>query len=58
MWILVVLMLTVDGLYTEQVGVYQTIDECFDMRELVVEELGRPIVNYQAVCVQYKRSYE
>jgi hypothetical protein len=26
-------------------------DECFDARDRLVEVIGRPIVNYQAICV-------
>lgn len=32
------------------VGMTQT--ECFEARELAVERIGRPIKNYQAVCIQ------
>ena len=30
---------------------YNDMYECFDARERLVEVIGRPIVNYQAVCV-------
>lgn len=26
-------------------------DECFDKREKIIYERGRPIIDYQAVCV-------
>ena len=32
-------------------GVFKTMDECFTARDRAIEELGRPIINYQAVCV-------
>ena len=50
--VLVLVMITVDGLYTEHVGTYNSMQKCFEQRELVVEELGRPIVGYQAICIQ------
>ena len=33
------------------VAPFNTMDECFDAREQLVEDIGRPIVNYQAVCI-------
>lgn len=36
---------------TKVLGVYNTMEECFDAREAVVELVGRPIQNYQAVCI-------
>jgi len=36
----------------EPVAAYSNMDECFEARELLVLELGRPVVNYQAVCIQ------
>lgn len=33
------------------VAPFSTMDECFDAREQLVEDIGRPIVNYQAVCI-------
>ena len=33
------------------VAPFSTMDECFLAREQLVREIGRPIVNYQAVCV-------
>lgn len=32
-------------------GVFQSMEACFAARDRAVEELGRPIINYQAVCV-------
>lgn len=30
---------------------YSKMDECFAAREELIEQVGRPIVNYQAICV-------
>lgn len=50
-WLLFIITLTFDGPIYEYEGAYLTMDECFDAREIIVEEYGRPIINYQAVCV-------
>ena len=36
---------------TEAIGTYSKMDDCFTARELLVEVVGRPIRNYQAICV-------
>ena len=33
------------------VAPFNTMDECFEAREQLVQDIGRPIVDYQAVCV-------
>jgi len=32
-------------------GEFKTMAECFERREELVQFMGRPIVNYQAVCI-------
>lgn len=32
-------------------GEYTSMDKCFEDRDIVVERIGRPIINYQVVCV-------
>lgn len=34
-----------------KVNDFQSMEECFDAREVVVEGIGRPIINYQALCL-------
>lgn len=36
---------------TTLVSTHTSMVECFDHRDAVVSEVGRPIINYQAVCV-------
>jgi len=50
-WILFVIILTFDGPQYEMLGTFDSMEDCFEQRELVVKELGKPIINYQAVCV-------
>ena len=33
---------------------HNRMDQCFEARDLYVEKTGRPIVNYQAICVLRK----
>jgi len=35
----------------QPVEVFETMDECFTARNILVQQIGRPIVNYQAICV-------
>lgn len=31
--------------------VYSTMIECFEERDKVVKKMGRPIINYQVICI-------
>lgn len=33
------------------VGEFDSMDKCFEARDRSVKEMGRPIINYQVVCV-------
>jgi len=37
--------------YNIETEEFSSIDECFNAREHVIQEIGRPIINYQAICV-------
>lgn len=51
-FILVLLMIVSPGeIQSKNLGIFNTMNECFMARESIVNELGRPIANYQAVCV-------
>ena len=56
-WILFII--GIDGLAQGKppmIGAYPpvaTMTECFEKRESVIQELGRPLINYQAVCIRY-----
>ena len=36
-------------------GTYDNMDECFRGRDKVVNRLGKPIKNYQAVCILHDK---
>jgi hypothetical protein len=50
-WVLVFIGLTSNDLVVGELGRYESMTACFAHREEVIEIKGRPIVNYQAVCV-------
>jgi len=50
-WILIYITLQSDFGRMASYGTYDTMEACFDAREKLIEVVGRPIVNYQAVCV-------
>ena len=50
-WVLVLLFLTVDGVQVAEMAEYQSMTDCFDDRERIVYDLGKPIINYQVVCI-------
>ena len=50
-WLLIYIALTGDRVDVNKMAAFNSMDECFDARERFVEVIGRPIVNYQAVCV-------
>jgi hypothetical protein len=57
-YILFLIQLSGTQFATQQIANFGTMDECFDAREQLVEDIGRPIVNYQAVCIIQKNINE
>lgn len=52
MFVLILIVLTQNGdILAKNVGEFPLMNQCFDERELLVERIGRPIVNYQAICI-------
>lgn len=37
---------------------FPTMDECFSHRDEIIEVIGRPIINYQVVCVLNDSSFD
>ena len=50
-YFLILISLSNSNVNVEQVQTFDTMNECFEGRELLVEVIGRPIINYQAVCI-------
>lgn len=53
-WVLIFIALGDSGYATNYYGHYQTMEDCMAAREALIEDVGRPIINYQAVCVPQK----
>jgi hypothetical protein len=56
-WVLIFIGLTGKDVVVAEVGVYNALDLCFHEREVIVEGMGRPIINYQAVCIAKAKPY-
>lgn len=51
-YILFLIVLNAGGIFTAtEVETFTNMTKCFEGREILVESIGRPIKNYQAVCV-------
>ena len=51
-FILITLFVMSNGdIHTSEFDRYDALDECMIHREYVVATQGRPIINYQAICV-------
>lgn len=55
-WILIWISLNNHPIHTSiELGRYTTMTECFHEREMLIERVGKPIINYQAICVPYDK---
>lgn len=52
MWILVLIVFLNSHPTLIEIGRYDRMDVCFENREELVEKIGRPIRNYQTICIQ------
>lgn len=52
---LILIIASLQGHQSVSMGIYDTMDECFNSREAIVKIIGRPIINYQAVCLIEQR---
>ena len=53
-YILVLILALGNSITVHNLGEHRNLTDCMYQREVVVEKLGRPIVNYQAICVLNK----
>lgn len=51
-WVLFVIVLEADRYYVSPNGMYKTMDECFEAREIVMQSAPQPKINYEAICIQ------
>jgi hypothetical protein len=50
-YLLFLIILTTNGFDVQVVDTFETMDDCFVAREQIVQQIGRPIENYQSVCI-------
>lgn len=50
-WVLLFIGLSGEEILVGHVETYNTMDACFEEREQIIETVGRPIINYQAICI-------
>lgn len=50
-WVLIFIGIAGNDIIVSDVATFERMDLCFEERDHIIETLGRPIVNYQAVCV-------
>ena len=52
-WVLFIILVNGAGPTSlTKLAEYDTMEVCFEERQKVVKQLGRPIVNYQVICVR------
>ena len=50
--LILIVVLQTGGFEATQIGSeHANIDDCFGAREETVKKLGRPLINYQVICV-------
>ena len=52
MWFLVGIVVGIGGAQAVPVSLYKTMEECFLAREVFMEELPKPKMNYEVVCIR------
>ncbi len=55
-YLLILLTFNNSQLDTSVLQEYSKMDDCFNYREEVIKMKGRPIINYQAICLMVKRN--
>ena len=58
-WILfTIMMLSENEAGIVQSEPFNSMEACFNERDAMIEAFGRPIINYQAICVPYIEGYK
>ena len=50
-WILFVILVNGDTFYTAPDSIHNSMESCVERRAQIVDEVGRPVINYDAVCI-------
>lgn len=52
MWVLVGVILTAQAVGVQPIGLYNDMAQCFSAREAYMQQMPKPKVNYEMVCIQ------
>ena len=52
MWVLVGILLTVEGVHAKPFSLHATMEQCFEAREAQLLALPKPKINYEIVCIR------
>ena len=52
MWVLIGILLTQEAIYAQPVSTHVTMADCFEAREVAMQDLPQPKINYEFVCVR------
>jgi hypothetical protein len=52
MWMLFVILLEADRYFVSPNGIYPTMQDCFEARDLFMATAPQPKLNYDAICIQ------
>jgi len=52
MWVLFLIVLGDSNYAVRPMGMFLEMNECLAQRNALVEEIGKPIIDYQAICIQ------
>ena len=51
-WLLVGILINDGVILTKALGIYSSMDHCFEVREYVMQKAIQPKLNYETVCIQ------
>lgn len=52
MWALVAVLLSTKGVGVQPISVYESMEQCFQVREVYMQRMPQPKVNYEMVCIR------
>lgn len=50
-WLLVGILVQNGMIYAKPVGIYATMEQCFEVRQYVMDQAPQPKINYESVCI-------
>lgn len=50
-WLLILLLGADGGFYVRHEATFLTEDDCLRAREIMIDQMGKPVINYQLACL-------